>query len=401
MSGPQDQSRLVFVFAAIGHGLFHVLTALFLTLVLVLETAWNRSYDDLISLWTGGAMLLGLAAPAAGWLSDTWGAARMMVVYFLGIGGATVLCGFATGPLALGGALSLIGLFGAIYHPVGTAWLVRNAKAKGKAIGALGIFGGLGTAFAALIAGGLNDLVHWRAAFIVPGAVSIAAGSGLWLMLVGKKIVERTQDLHLDPEPSRADMRRALAALIVTMSLTTVVYYAFTTLLPKWLEGAIGPQIGNGLIGLGLVIMVIYLLGALSQLIGGHLSDRGLAKLAYVGSYGLKLAALVAAFAISGWAVFPIAVLIVFAFDFAAPIENVLIARYSPGNRRGLAYGIRNGIAIVSAPLGVQLVAWLFDPARGFADLFLVLAAIVAVIFLVALALPPDRPRDVQGSGAV
>ncbi|MEX0923592.1 MAG: MFS transporter [Rhodovibrionaceae bacterium] len=402
MQETQDQSRLVFAFAAAGHGLFHILTALFLTIVLVLEEAWQRPYDDLIALWTVGAMLLGLAAPFAGWLSDRWGAARMMVVYFLGIGAATVLCGFASGPLPLEAALALIGVFGAIYHPVGTAWLVRNVKAKGKAIGALGIFGGLGTAFAALIAGALNDLAGWRFAFIVPGAVSIAAGIGLWALLLSKKIVERTEDLRLDPEPSRTDMRRALAALIVTMSLTTVVYYAFTTLLPKWLENAIGSQIGDGLIGLGLVIMTIYLLGALSQLIGGHLSDRGLAKFAYVASYALKLAALVAAFAISGWAVFPIAVLIVFAFDFAAPIENVLIARYSPGHRRGLAYGIRNGIAIVCAPLGVQLVAWMFDPAGGFTDLFLVLAGIVAVIFLAALALPPDRPPEgMRESGTV
>ena len=161
MPAPRHQFKLVFGFAACGHFLFHLLTALYLTVVLVLEADWGRSYDELIAFWTIGALLIGLAAPLAGWMSDRWGAGKVMVLYFLGIGLATVLSGFAEGPLSLTATLALMGLFGAIYHPVGTAWLVANARAKGKAIGAVGIFGGLGTAMAALTAGFLIDLGSW------------------------------------------------------------------------------------------------------------------------------------------------------------------------------------------------------------------------------------------------
>ena len=45
-----DQSRLVLIFAAAGHCLFHILVALFLTIVLALESEWNRPYDALIEL---------------------------------------------------------------------------------------------------------------------------------------------------------------------------------------------------------------------------------------------------------------------------------------------------------------------------------------------------------------
>ena len=340
----------------------------FVTIVLVLEAEWQRPYDELIGLWTGGALLIGLAAPFAGWLSDRWGAGKVMVVYFIGIGAATAACGLATGPTALAALLGLIGLFGAIYHPVGTAWLVANARAHGKAIGAIGIFGGLGTAFSALIAGLLSDLISWRAAFAIPGLVSLATGLWLWRLLASGRIVERTTDAAPQAEPDRRDIRRAFAVLAVTMSSTTVVYYAFTTLLPKWLDKEVGSALGDSLWGLGAVITAIYLVGATSQLIGGHMADRGSAKTAYVVSYLLKLGALAAAASVGGWPVLLAAVLVIFALDIAAPVENVLIARFSPTRRRGLAYGIRNGIAIVGAPLGVQLVSLLYAPERGFID---------------------------------
>ena len=393
MSAPTGQFKLVFGFAAAGHFLFHVLVALYLTVVLVLEDVWQRPYDDLIALWTAGALLLGLAAPLAGWLSDRWGAGKVMVVYFLGIGSATALCGLADGPGSLAVPLAAVGFFGAIYHPVGTAWLVANARARGKAIGALGIFGGLGTALAALIAGSLTDLVSWRAAFIVPGSVAVTAGLWLWHLLATGRIIERSEDLQPQPEPSRAEVRRAFAVLAITMSLTTVIYHAFTTMLPKWLEQELSAFLGGSLLGLGMVITVVYLLGASSQLIGGHLADRGSAKAAYLASYVLKLAAIGLAWAVAGWPVLIAATLVVFAFDIAAPVENVLIARFSPSHRRGLAYGIRNGIAIVAAPLGVQLVAWLYAPSQGFGDLLLVIGGLALLVLLAALGLPSDRPR--------
>ena len=79
-------ARLVLVFACLGHAWFHVLVALYLILVLLIEPVWQRPYDELIALWTPGALLLGLAAPAAGWLGDRWGEVRLMILFFLGSG---------------------------------------------------------------------------------------------------------------------------------------------------------------------------------------------------------------------------------------------------------------------------------------------------------------------------
>ena len=112
-------SRLAVAFSCIGHFQHHVLTGLFLTLVVMLERAWERPYDELIGLWTIGALLVGAGAPLAGWLADRFGHARMMAVFFLGAGAATIAAGLTAGPAPMTVALAGLGLFGAIYHPVG------------------------------------------------------------------------------------------------------------------------------------------------------------------------------------------------------------------------------------------------------------------------------------------
>lgn len=387
----RDSLGPILIFSCIAHAWFHVLVALFLTLVLVIEPIWQRPYDELIELWTPGALLLGLAAPLAGWLGDRWGEARAMVVFFFGIGAATILCGLAGAPLWLGLGLALMGLFGAIYHPVGTAWVMKHATARGRAIAILGVSGSIGGAVASLVAAVLADLFDWRVAFILPGVLSLAFGCALvWAMASGR-IVDREGDALAQPEPSRADVRQAFAVLAVTMSLTTVAYYAVTTMLPKWFDRQVGADLGDGLLGIGALVTLVYLLGATAHFVGGHFSDRGAVKRVYVVSYGLKLAALLLAILVTGWPVVAMAVIIVFVFDIAAPVENVLIARFISSRRRGLAYGVRNGIAIAAGPLGVQLVSWLFDEQAGFDNLLLALAGLVSVILLAALFLPSDR----------
>lgn len=380
------------VFASLGHGLFHVIVALFLTLVLVLQPAWNIPYNDLIALWTVGALLLGLGAPIAGWLSDWVGETRLMVLFFVGTGVSCIACGLAEGPSSLWPALAAMGLFASIYHPVGTSWVVRNAQRRGREIAIVGMAGSLGVAFSSVIAGVLADLWSWRMAFFVPGAISVLTGLALLAARMTGAIRDRTTDAVKQAEASRADIWRAFVVLVVAMALSMLAYHAFTTMLPKWIGQEVSHDLGAGLSQLGAVVTMIYLVGALAQFVGGHLSDRGLTKEVYIASFALKLAALTGAMAVGSWFAVAAAVVVIFAFDVAAPAENVLIARYVPGRRRGLAYGFRHGIAILTAPLGVQIVAVFYSEATGFQAILAGLSAVIAVVLAVVLFLPADKP---------
>src|SRR5207249_6013618 len=75
----------------------------------------------------------------AGWLADRWSRRGMMVVFFFGIGTASVLTGFATGPVHVALGLTLVGVFAAIYHPVGIAMLVANRENVGRVLGVNGV----------------------------------------------------------------------------------------------------------------------------------------------------------------------------------------------------------------------------------------------------------------------
>ncbi len=393
--------RSVLVFACLGHALFHIIAALFLTLVLVLQPVWNLPYNELIALWTFGAFLLGFGAPIAGWLGDRFGETRVMIGYFLGIGGSCIACGMAERPAELGLALSAMGLFGAIYHPVGTAWVVKNVERRGRSMAILGICGSLGIAAASLVAAGINDMAGWRAAFAIPGAIAVLVGLVLTTAYATGQVVDRDTDVARQPEPDHGNMRRAFIVLVVTMTLTSLTYQAFATLLPKWIGREIGGQLGHGLLGLGALVTMIYLSGAVAQILGSTFTDRGVMKPVYVLAFLSLLAALAAGSMLRGWPIVVAAMAMAFVFDLASLLENVLIARYTPSGRRGLAYGVRHGIAIVAAPLGVQLVALLFSETTGFTAVLQVLAVVVVVIVGAAALLPADRPAALaQSAGA-
>src|SRR5262249_37943741 len=137
---------LALAFSSVGHFFAHLLMLLYPTVVLVLEGRWGMSYGDLLSLSLGGFVLFGVGALPAVWVGGRWGRGGMVVPVFHRTGGGGGLPSLADGPVALALGLSAIGLFGSIYHPVGTAWLVRNARNRGRALGVNGIAGSIGLA---------------------------------------------------------------------------------------------------------------------------------------------------------------------------------------------------------------------------------------------------------------
>ena len=150
---PVASSRLSLAFTCVGHSYSHLFMLLYATVVLALEDEFARSFGELLTLSFPGFVAFGVCALPAGWLGDRWSASGMMVIFFVGTGVATMLTGLASTTFELGAGLTLIGVFASIYHPVGIAWVVRHAVKRGKALGINGLFGNLGIAGAALVAG--------------------------------------------------------------------------------------------------------------------------------------------------------------------------------------------------------------------------------------------------------
>jgi len=392
-------ARLSLVFSCLGHAYVHLFTAFYFVVVLALEADWRLPYHELVELWTLGALLVGVGALPAGWIGDRWSASGMMVVYFLGMGGASLACALVDGPRALLLGLATIGLFASIYHPVGIAWLVRSASRRGKALGINGVFGSIGIAGAGLVAGSLIDTFGWRSAFLVPGLVSIATGAALLGCKLSGLVTDDAAAPRGERPVGRAEMLRGFIVLLFTMLCMGVIFQAIQAALPKLFDLRLRDLAGDGLFGIGVAVALVYGVGGLMQVIGGHLADRYPLKPVYLGAFLLQVPVLSALAAFSGLPLVAASVLAVTLSVAALPAENMLLTRYTPERHRSLAFGIKFVLAFGTAPLAIELVAAIQERSGEFVWLFLLLAALALACLLAAAALP-GQPRAQRPAAA-
>ena len=85
----------------------------------------------------------------------------------------------------------------------------------------------------------------------------------------------------------------------------------------------------------------------------------------------------------------------------AGPVENILIARYTPSRYHGLGFGAKFVVAFGASPLAILLIAWVRKATGSLELLFLGLAGVAVVITVVALLLPSrERTEGVPRRGA-
>jgi len=379
--------RVTLAFSCLGHAYMHLFTAFYFVIVLALEADWGKSYSELIGLWTLGALMVGVGAIPAGWLADRWSAAGMMIVMFVGLGLAGIACAFLDTPMALLLGLTAIGLFSAIYHPVGIPWLVKSADKPGRALGINGVFGSVGIALAGVSAGALIDLSGWRAAFFVPGLISLATGLALFVCLrLG--LVEEGAARRAPPPASRSDMIRVFSILLTTMLAIGIIFQACQAAMPKVFDLRLRDLVGEGTFGIGALVALVYLVGGVMQVAGGYLADRYALKPIYLVSLLFQVPVLLGIGLLSGLPLVVLAAMTVLLSAGALPAENLLLNRYSPDKHRSLAFGVKYVIAFGSAPLALQLVSKLTALTGEFVWLFVALAAMAAVATLAAALLP-------------
>ena len=170
--------RRHFIFLNIGHFLDHFFLLIFASAAaLVLSVEWQMTYGELIPYSTAGFIAFGLFSLPSGWLADRWSREGMMSVFFVGIGLSAIGASTAQTPTQIAIWLFTVGLFASIYHPVGLALIAKGDKRMGMDIAVNGVWGNMGVGFAAFITGLMIDQVGWRAAFWMPGALSLCIGA--------------------------------------------------------------------------------------------------------------------------------------------------------------------------------------------------------------------------------
>jgi MFS family permease len=372
--------RLVIGFLNWAHALDHFVILIYPTVVLELAAVYGRSYASLIALSTASFVAFGLFSLPAGWLGDHWSRRNLMLAFYLGCGLSLVAAALAPSLTALAVALFSLGLFAAIYHPVGTAMVVEHAKERGRTLAFNGVCGNLGVSLAAGITAALTAALSWRGAFLVPGLICIATGIiYFWFGPIEHRHAatrSRAPDVALSPV-----IAAIIFALFVVVALSAgLVFNTISVALPKIVDERVGHGISLVLVG-GLTTAV-FLCGALAQLTVGRLVERIQPHILFAALAVLQFSGVV-------WSAYATGatLLVALAFTMAAiygqiTVNDLLIARYTADAWRGRVYAVRYFITFMISGVAVSMIAVLY--ARGGFSLVLGATAVIAMGFLAA-----------------
>jgi MFS family permease len=405
------RARTHFLFLNIGHFLDHLFTLIFATVAaLALTREWGLSYAELVPYATPGFVAFGLFSLPAGWLSDRWSRYGMMSVFFVGIGIASIFTAFASTPFQIMILLFFVGILAAIYHPVGLAMVVESAKASGtgQAIAINGVWGNLGVGSAALITGFLIDNGGWRAAFVLPGLVSIAIGIAYFLFSRPDMAAEQAAKAARrstvatspakDPAGGKAHtdqrLRQVLLRLSIiifcTAALSSIVFQSTTFALPKVLDERLGGIAGSATV-IGWLAFVVFAIASLAQLVVGRLLDTLGPRIVFMVVAAMQVFFFLLMPGLSDWTALAVALGFMLGAFGQIPINDYMIGRMARSEFRGAVYGARYVVSFVALAAALPLIAWVHGN-WGFDALFRILAGTAAVIFLFVSMIPGTLP---------
>jgi MFS family permease len=411
--------RLHFFLINIGHFLDHLFTLIFATVAAVaLTREWNLGYAELLNYAAPGFFAFGLFALPAGWLADKWSRDGMMVVFFIGSGIAAMATGLAETPLQIGVGLFGIGVFAAIYHPVGLAILTQKWRNTGMRLAMNGVWGNLGVASAALITGYFIDNGGWRAAFIAPGIVSVLFGfiylAARWADVI--KVASRGRTETATPAPHvspdyRALLIRVSAIVFLTTAVSSIIFQATTFSLPKVFAERL-PELAASFsaflstflpIGstdtatmIGAFAFIVFATASMAQLIVGASLDRFGPRAVFLTLAGMQMLFFSLMPGLTNAAALAVALGFMLGAFGQIPINDFMIGKMASGEFRAQIYGVRFVVSFTVLAATLPLVSFVYD-RWGFDTMFRLLA-IAAVVLLAAVACLPRRlpaPQEV------
>jgi MFS family permease len=379
----QSRRRLAIGFLNWAHAIDHFVILIFPTVVIALVAVYGRSYADLIWLSTASFIAFGLFSLPAGWLADRWSRRNMMVAFYFGCGVSLLAASAAPSLGVLAVALFALGMFAAIYHPVGTAMILENATQRGRTLAFNGVCGNLGVSLAAGVTAVLTAAFSWRGAFLVPGLICLVTGAVYVWLVPDTEVRAAKRSGTADVQLSTAIAAMIFGLFIVVALSAGLVFNTISISLPKIVD----ERVGNGisLLEVGGLTTAVFLCGALAQITVGRLVERFPLHILFAISAVMQFAGVV-------WAAYAggISLLFALAFTMAAiygqiTLNDLVIARYTADAWRGRVYAVRYFLTFMVSGVAVSMIALLYG--RGGFDLVLGATAVIALGFLVSVLL--------------
>lgn len=395
-----DRSRRAVVFVNVGHALDHYVLLIYPTAVIAMASDLGLDYGPLIALSTGAFVAFGLFSLPMGWLAERFGRRNLFAAFFFGCGAALLGLASASGPTALAVGLLVLGIFSAIYHPIGSAILVSNVRSLGRDLGWNGVWGNVGAGVASAATALVAAWLGWRAAFLLPGVVCLAAGVAFVALVPAETAEGRSaasaKSAAVERISGPAPLLLGLFALAVVAGGMT--FNVTTIALPKAIDERVGLELPLALTGS--LATVVFLFGAATQLLIGRLIDRHALPTIFVGLSALQPIGLALAAANVGAPLLLGLALAMAAIYGQVVINDAMVARYVPAHLRAKAFSVRYFLGFTAAGFAAPMIA-LAHGAGGFPLIFGIAACFGATIFACAAVFATAARRaPPQGSPA-
>ncbi len=392
MAAMSPPARTVTLLLNVAHAFDHLFLLIFATAVAAIAADFGFArWEDLMPYGVGAFLMFGLGSLPAGKLGDSWGRRPMMLVFFFGMGASALLAAATQTAWQLAAALTLLGAFSAIYHPVGIPMLVQGAKKPGATIGINGLSGNLGIAAAALATGFLVHLAGWRAAFVVPGLLCIVLGVLFaWLVPAEDQPPARRKTagaIALAP----GQLARVLVVMTVASAAAGLLFNLTTNGNAQFLSERLRGLV-NDPATIGLLLAGVYALASLSQVVVGRLLDRVPLKRLQLCIVLCQAPLLALASQAQGWWLYAALLGVMVLIFGAIPFTDAVIVRYVDDHMRSRVAGLRLTLSLGFSSLAV----WALGPvvkAAGFGTLFLWMAGISLCTAAALLAMPGEPQR--------
>lgn len=357
-----QHERAVLISTCYGHFMSHFNMLVFPALVLPLSSRLGMEMAAVLSLSFWMYLLFGVTALPWGLAADRFGSRPFLFLFYLG----SALCAFAAAlmldnPKALALCLAGLGFFSGIYHPIGLGLISKEIKRISVGMGYNGMFGNLGLGMSPLLTGLVNWLWGAQAAYWVLGSLNLA-GIGLMLRF---RLTESRQQHHAAGESDATHILPFLI-LLVAMMLGGIVYRGVTVVLPsyfelrnmllfQWISSWLQFGISTNLVATT-TTSVIFIVGMVGQYAGGQVAEKYELKRAYLFFHAsaIPLAFLMA------FTGDMLLVLVAFCYFFfllgMQPIENTLVAKFTPRKFHHSAYGTKFVLTFGVGALAVKMV---------------------------------------------
>ena len=381
-------------FINVAHFFDHFFLLIFPTAALAIAPAWGMSYADALLLGTPIYVMFALGTLPAGWLGDRMDRMALIAVFFLGCGASSLWVAMSGNTLAMTAGLGSLGLFAAIYHPVGLAHVTQIGLRTGRALAVNGVFGNMGLAGAAVITGVLAGSMGWRAAFAIPGGLSVVIGV---IVLMRNGIRWRAVSQHGGtrcgaPEGvSRKAQMTVFAVVCISALFGGLIFNAVTISLPKFLDERLVS--GGDLAWIGASAGLVFGVAAFAQLPVGEMLDRVGARPILLTLLSAQAGLMLLLAQATGGAALVISLLLV-TFVFAQiPITTWLLGHYLAPGIRSRALSVEYVLSLGVGSAAVPLIAFVHGRGIGFDGQLAGLAGAAVVTLIAALFLPKHATK--------